>query len=226
MRRQRYGCPGHHFHRPVARRGSHPLWAYAHYAHREVLRAGGVCVPFHQWDELPELSPRRRYAALGNNLSAAWATYPKYRDRSGSVESLEKKINDCFERSLNGSPIDSTGREMRAMTAYMRWLAQKVPRNVKPAGSGIMQLPWLRHAADPGRGQLVYMLHCASCHGLDGRGRKAGEEYQYPPLWGRHSFNTGAGIFRISKMAGYIYNNMPWAQPGKSRGLVRTKRGT
>lgn len=153
----------------------------------------------------------------GNNLSAARATYPKYRDRSGTVESLEKKINDCFERSLNGRPIDSTGREMRAMVAYMQWLSYKVPRGNRPAGSGIMQLPLKPSAADPSRGQLVYMLHCASCHGADGRGKPSGAGFLYPPLWGHHSFNTGAGIYRISKMAGFIYNNMPqgitWQKP-------------
>lgn len=156
-------------------------------------------------------------APWGNNFSAAWATYPKYRDRSGSVESLEKKINDCFERSLNGRPIDSTGPEMKAMVAYMRWLAGKVPRGERPAGSGITQLPWQPQAADPARGKLVYIRLCSTCHGADGQGKKAGAEFLYPPLWGQQSFNTGAGIFRISKMAGYIYNNMPqgttWQAP-------------
>ncbi len=153
----------------------------------------------------------------GNNFGAAWSTYPKYRDRSGTVESLEKKINDCFERSLNGQPIDSTGREMQAIVAYMQWLSRNVPRGTRPTGSGIQQLPWKPDAADPGRGQIIYMLHCASCHGPDGGGKSAGTEYLYPPLWGQHSFNMGAGIFRISKMAGFIYNNMPqsinWQKP-------------
>jgi thiosulfate dehydrogenase len=32
----------------------------------------------------------------------------------------------------------------------------------------------------------------------------------YPPLWGKHSYNVGAGMYQISKFAGYIKNNMPF----------------
>ncbi len=47
----------------------------------------------------------------GNNYGAVASTYPKFRDRSGAVESIPKRVNDCFERSLNGKAIDSTGKE-------------------------------------------------------------------------------------------------------------------
>ncbi len=43
---------------------------------------------------------------FGNNYSAVFATYPKYRARSGTSEDLFKRVNDCFERSLNGEPLD------------------------------------------------------------------------------------------------------------------------
>jgi thiosulfate dehydrogenase len=42
----------------------------------------------------------------GNNYGAVASTYPKFRERSGSIETIEKRVNDCFERSLNGSAID------------------------------------------------------------------------------------------------------------------------
>jgi thiosulfate dehydrogenase len=38
----------------------------------------------------------------GNNYFAVQSTYPKFRARSGSVEDQIKRVNDCFERSLNG----------------------------------------------------------------------------------------------------------------------------
>lgn len=147
----------------------------------------------------------------GNNYGAAFSTYPKFRARSGTIESLEKKINDCLERSLNGSPIDSNGTEMRAMVAYMRWLGQHLPRDTRPAGSGIKELPFLKQAADPQKGAAVYTKKCMLCHGQNGEGKKKADSagYQYPPLWGQGSFNTGAGLYRITKMAGYIKNNMP-----------------
>ena len=34
-------------------------------------------------------------------------------------------------------------------------------------------------------------------------------EWKYPPLWGESSYNTGAGLFRLSRFAGYVKANMP-----------------
>ena len=34
--------------------------------------------------------------------------------------------------------------------------------------------------------------------------------YLYPPLWGEHSYNTSAGLYRLSKFAGFIKDNMPF----------------
>jgi thiosulfate dehydrogenase len=33
--------------------------------------------------------------------------------------------------------------------------------------------------------------------------------YLYPPLWGKHSYNDAAGLYQLSKLAGFIKNNMP-----------------
>jgi thiosulfate dehydrogenase len=37
----------------------------------------------------------------GNNYGSVYSTYPKMRARSGKIENLFKRVNDCFERSLN-----------------------------------------------------------------------------------------------------------------------------
>jgi thiosulfate dehydrogenase len=34
--------------------------------------------------------------------------------------------------------------------------------------------------------------------------------YTYPPLWGAHSYNIGASIYRLSKFAGFVKHNMPY----------------
>jgi Cytochrome c len=149
----------------------------------------------------------------GNNYGGVASTYPKFRERSGMVESIEKKINDCFERSMNGMPLDSTSREMRAMVAYMQWLGTKVQKGKKPLGAGLGRLPYLDRAADPQRGKTVFVTHCQRCHGADGQGKPKGSGYEYPPLWGPHSYNTGAGIYRISKMAAFVKRNMPFDNP-------------
>jgi thiosulfate dehydrogenase len=147
----------------------------------------------------------------GNNYFGVEANYPKFRARSGGVESKVKRINDCFERSLNGQALDSNSREMQAMLAYLRWVGSDVPPKIVPRGSGIFKLAYLKRAADPDKGQKVYLNKCQSCHQAQGEGVLAadGTGYVYPPLWGPHSYNIGAGLYRISFLAGYVKMNMP-----------------
>jgi thiosulfate dehydrogenase len=159
---------------------------------------------------------------FGNNYGAVASTYPKFRERSGTMETIEKRVNDCFERSLNGKALDTASREMRAIVAYINWLGEKIPKGEKPYGSGIMELAYPNKAADPERGRTVFASKCVSCHGQDGQGlpKADGSGYDYPPLWGPHSYNIGAGLFRLSRFAGYVYNNMPntvnWHHPDLS----------
>ena len=150
----------------------------------------------------------------GNNYGAVASTYPKFRDRSGSVESIEKRVNDCIERSLNGHALDTNSKEMRSIVAYIKWLGSDIKKGTKPKGSGIVELKHLSRAADPAKGQLVYTSTCEKCHGKNGEGQINTDQadqatYLYPPLWGSNSYNTGAGLFRLSRFAGYVKNNMP-----------------
>ncbi len=147
----------------------------------------------------------------GNNYFAVETTYPKFRARSGGVESKAKRVNDCFERSLNGKALDTTGKEMQAILAYMKWLGSDVSKERKPKGSGIYKLAFMDRAADPAKGKAVYETKCQSCHQANGEGVLAadGKEYTYPPLWGKHSYNDGAGLYRMSNFAGYVKYNMP-----------------
>ena len=148
----------------------------------------------------------------GNNYSAVAATYPKYRERSGSVESIYKRVNDCLERSLNGNSLDTASREMQAIKAYIVWLGKDMPREKKVKGAGITELKYPDRAADPLAGKIVYVQRCQSCHKDNGEGKLQpdGKTYQYPPLWGAHSYNNGAGLYRLSRIAGYVQSNMPF----------------
>ena len=58
-------------------------------------------------------------AVFGNNYGSVASLFPKFRARSGTVENVYKRINDCFERSLNGKAIDTLGKEMQAIAAYI-----------------------------------------------------------------------------------------------------------
>jgi thiosulfate dehydrogenase len=121
-------------------------------------------------------------------------------------------VHDCFERSLNGKPPADSSKEMQAIVAYIKWLGKDVTKEEKPGGTSIFELPLLARAADPQKGKLVYSAKCVSCHGTNGEGVPNMDrvEYQYPPLWGKNSFNSGAGLYRLSRLAGYVRMNMPY----------------
>ena len=151
--------------------------------------------------------------AFGNSFSAVASTYPKYRDRSGIVESIEFRVNDCMQRSLNGKPIDSVSKEMKAMVAYLKWLGKDVKHGEKPYGSNV-ELPFLTRAADPQQGKMVFENKCQRCHGINGEGVMDFDSmgYRYPPLWGNNSYNNAAGLYRLSRLAAFIKYNMPFDQ--------------
>ena len=147
----------------------------------------------------------------GNNYGSVYSMYPKMRARSGQIENLYKRISDCMERSLNGQIIDEDSKEMKAMIAYIEYIGKNVPKGQEAIASGIYNLDYLERAADPIKGKELYNVQCIKCHLVNGQGVLAQDkkEYIYPPLWGNNSFNQGAGLYRISRFAGYIKYNMP-----------------
>ena len=147
-----------------------------------------------------------------NSFAAVSTTYPKFRNRSGRIESLEFRINECMERSMNGKKLDSLSREMRAMVAYINWVGKDLSKSTLPAGCATIELPFLSRAADTLAGKNIFKSKCGSCHGVEGMGfwKPDSSGYLYPPLWGPNSFNVSAGMYRISKLAGFIKSNMPF----------------
>lgn len=158
----------------------------------------------------------------GNNFGAVYANYPKFRARSGTVENIYKRVNDCFERSLNGKILDTSSYEMQSIYAYLKWLGKDVPRGSKPFSSVPPAVPYLDRAADPQKGRLVYAKVCQTCHGSQGEGQlnPDGKGYQYPPLWGDHSYNDGAGLYRLGRFASFVKNNMPFNQATHAEPLL------
>lgn len=147
----------------------------------------------------------------GNNYGSVASLYPKFRARSGAIENIYKRVNDCFQRSLNGISLDTNGKEMQAIKAYITFIGSNVEKGKKAEGSGFKDLAFLDRAANPENGKSVYMAKCQSCHQDNGQGvlNSDKSEYTYPALWGEHSFNDGAGLYRISNFAKYVKYNMP-----------------
>jgi cytochrome c/uncharacterized membrane protein YfcA len=148
--------------------------------------------------------------------AASWVgvtrRFPQYRARSGKVDTIEDRVNDCFERSMNGTPLPAGDPRMADIVAYMTWLTETTPKLPTAQEAAIAKLK-LTEAPDLQAGHTAYTQKCASCHGEDGQGRHAPDgKVLFPPLWGQRSFNLGAGLARQQTAAGFIKHNMPLGQ--------------
>jgi thiosulfate dehydrogenase len=135
-------------------------------------------------------------------LTAAFARYPRFMDRTDSVASLEDRVNFCFTRSLAGRPIPVESRAMRDIVAYLAFLSRGVTLGKAPATIGTPPIP--RLTGDSARGHAIFAGTCTRCHGADGAGAL------YPALWGAHSFGIGASMAREERAASFIRHNMPY----------------
>ncbi len=157
---------------------------------------------------------------------ATMPNFPQYRNRDETIGSIEGRINGCMERSMNGKALPEDGKEMRAIVTYMHWLSQGVPVGAKVSGAEFPQVDRkmiMSRAADPIAGKKVYVEHCASCHGQNGEGVKRegkANGYEYPALWGKDTYNTGAGMFRVIRAADWIVANMPLGADNHNRILT------
>ncbi|MDA8378002.1 MAG: c-type cytochrome [Planctomycetia bacterium] len=84
--------------------------------------------------------------------------------------------------------------------------------NLPGRGYKFLKLPALKPSA--ARGKAVFTINCIACHGMHGQGRKINGVYQYPPLWGAHSFNFGAGMAKLKMVSAFVKANMPLNNPG------------
>jgi thiosulfate dehydrogenase len=132
--------------------------------------------------------------------------YPQFSPRAQRVITLQDRIDECMTRSENGRPLDFGGDDMAAMVAYITWLS--APQKAKFVGKGLAPIPVL--VPDPAHGAQIYTAQCSGCHGANGEGTR----HIYPPLWGESSFNDGAGMGQVTKMAAFVKMNMPQNRKG------------
>jgi len=147
-------------------------------------------------------------------LWAAYVKYPAYREKNNKVNSYEDRLAGCFRFSMNGTAPAYDSEEMVALVAYSYWLAQGAPTGVDLAGSGYPKLAAPPRPPDTARGASVFAANCAICHGATGQGTKVEGKYAFPPLWGKDSFNAGAGMVRVNTAAEFIKANMPLGKGG------------
>lgn len=141
--------------------------------------------------------------------------YPQFSKRMGRSIDLAERINNCFMRSLNGKPLPKDGSKMKAILAYLEWISSPV--------KDFSEFPWLGLPAikgeakpDSARGKELYAKHCSACHGDNGQGMRlpvTEETLDIPALWGKDSFNDGAGMSKLEMIAPFIWLNMPYQAP-------------
>ncbi|MBT2297642.1 c-type cytochrome [Pseudomonas fluorescens] len=147
-------------------------------------------------------------------LWGAYPMYPAYRKKNNKVNTYAERIQGCFQFSMNGKPPPADSQVIAALTAYSYWLATGAPTGQALPGRSYPEVPEPVAGFDLVKGKAIYAAQCAVCHANDGQGQKAGGEYVFPPLWGKDSFNWGAGMHRINTAAGFIKSNMPLGKGG------------
>jgi thiosulfate dehydrogenase len=122
---------------------------------------------------------------------------------------LQDRLAECFLYSMNGKPPAYNSREMIALVAYIAYLSRGTPAGATPDPA--VKLTKFAPPAPPSgqRGAALYAQRCVACHGANGAGSAA-----FPPLWGPTSFNGGAGMHRLWRMAAFVRYNMPQNAPG------------
>jgi len=147
--------------------------------------------------------------AYTSPLAAAYVSYPMYRSKNGRVITFGERLQDCFRYSMNGQAPALNDPVLVALESYSVWLAKGAPMGGKLQGGGLLKLGKPALAADYVRGGQAYAQSCALCHGPDGQGQSSGGKMVFPPLWGKQSFNWGAGMHNVDSAAGFIKANMP-----------------
>ncbi|MCA6216247.1 c-type cytochrome [Ideonella sp. B7] len=142
-------------------------------------------------------------------LWAAYTMYPAYRKKNNKVNSFAERMQGCFQFSMNGKAPAADSEVLNALTAYAYWLSTGAPVGKALPGRGFDEPMPPKGGYDIARGAKVYEAQCALCHGANGEGKKVGATQVFPPLWGKDSYNWGAGMHRINTAAGFIQHNMP-----------------
>jgi len=148
-----------------------------------------------------------RHPKAATFLEVATA-YPAWAPREQKVITLEDRIANCFMRSENGIRPPNGSPVCVAIAAYITWLSTDQPIRMNSEQSlgplAVKKLSLDSRQANGQRGQMIYARRCADCHGDDGQGID-----ENPPVWGSQSYNQGAGMMQVSKLAAWLKVSMP-----------------
>lgn len=151
---------------------------------------------------------------------------PPVRREKNALIQLNDRIRACFRNSLHGTPPPAGGETVRALNAYLFWLAKGAPVGLPLRGQGFRTIPVPKQGSplfrgphilrtpDTLEGMTLYQNRCASCHGLNGQGNPARGG---SPVWGTQSYPMESGFHSVRVLAEFLKMNMP---PGPSGRLT------
>lgn len=146
---------------------------------------------------------------------AAFVAYPAYRSKTHSVNTFAERLQGCFRYSLNGRAPPLGSRVLVALETYSYWLAHGARVTPHLPGRGYPRVAKPPQPPSRARGAQIYAKHCALCHAANGAGQDADDgRAAFPALWGRGSFNWGAGMASLKNAVPFIKANMPFALGG------------
>lgn len=146
----------------------------------------------------------------GGSFIGLYGRFPQWNARAKRTIALQDRIAECFLYSMNGTPPAYSSKEMVALVAYIAYLSRNVPVGTPQASDDRFVVAKPASPPNIAHGSALYTQKCSVCHGSGG----AGVAGSFPPLWGATSFNNGAGMAHINRMAGFIRYNMPQNAPG------------
>ena len=180
-------------------------WAKAFHGH------ASQCAPIcRQQAAMRELPSRPRPTG---RLGAAVGGLCRLSRLSRQEQAREHVCGACaglFQLQHEGKSPAYGSKVLVALQAYSYFLASGAPVGANMKGRGF---PKLKKPVKPfsyARGEKVYAQNCALCHRADGQGQTSADgKMVFPPLWGSHSYNWGAGMGSISNAANFVAANMP-----------------
>ena len=113
---------------------------------------------------------------FGIPLVGVTAAFPAYSARIGRVETIEERIQNCMERSMNGKPLPPEGPEITALVSYLKFLATGHPAAARSRGATAAPCRNSIVRRTLRRDGIVYGTMCAACHGTNGEGAIRGDE--------------------------------------------------
>lgn len=145
---------------------------------------------------------------------AAYPAYPAYRSKDKMVNTIQRRLYECFRFSMNGKGPAFDSKVLVALTSYVYWLSkgEKIgEKNIPGRGYPEIEKPKKYDPiAEYNKGKQIYEIACAACHGYNGEGKFANGATIFPPLWGDKSYNWGAGMHGVLTAARFILGNMPY----------------